>query len=116
MALELIEKIKIWLADYRSHGFTDAVNTAKQIAMEIEIELNFQNPTVKIKSKKKRMFDYEARDETIDDPEQKQRINFFYIVVDYSQEGLKSRFNKLEEHVSKFSFLYNFKQSDIAEK
>ena len=46
MALELIEKIIIWLADYRSHGFTDAVNTAKQIAMEMEIEPNFQNPTV----------------------------------------------------------------------
>ena len=77
----------------------------------MEIEPNFQNPTVKRKSKKMRMFDYEASDETIDGSEQKQRINFFYVVVDYAQEELKSRFNKLEEHVSKFSFLYNFKQS-----
>ena len=58
MALELIEKIIIWLADYISHGFTDAVNTANQIAMEIEIEPTFQYPTLKRKSKKKRMFDY----------------------------------------------------------
>ena len=55
----------------------------------------------------KRNFSYEARDEPIEDPKEKYKIDFFYFTIDQALNALDARFEQLSNHSKYFQFLYN---------
>ncbi|KAM9460498.1 zinc finger MYM-type protein 1-like [Salvelinus alpinus] len=63
-------------------------------------------PTVRPR-KKISLFGYEGKDESVTDPQQKFKVNFFNQILDSTIQSVNKRFTQLEEHSSVFSILYN---------
>lgn len=61
-----------------------------------------------VPEKKTRQFLYESVDEPILDPQEKFKIDFFFVVLDTIHEALQERFDLLKAHSDYFSFLYDF--------
>ncbi|XP_047103744.1 uncharacterized protein LOC124722641 [Schistocerca piceifrons] len=52
-------------------------------------------------------FTYEGRDETIDDPTKRNKIEFYYYLLDTVITSLDERFSQLKVHCDYFDFLYD---------
>lgn len=78
-AMELLEELEVYLTEKRSDdGFKELLIQSADLADEIDCDPTFPEvPVVRIR-RKKRMFDYEARDEPITSPTDNFRINVFY--------------------------------------
>lgn len=57
--------------------------------------------------KKRKLFDYEAKDEPFSDPKKFFEVEFFNALLDTCINSLESRFKQLEKHNKVFDFLYN---------
>lgn len=93
---------------YREDGFNLALEEAKQLAFDMEIEPVFP---MKRQSRRKRQFD------EILDSEREQlsaqesfRIDYFLCIVDIALSQLKSRFEQMKYFESIFGFLFDVKK------
>jgi len=60
--------------------------------------------------KTKRQFSYEAMDETMHDPYEKYRIEFFNVLMDQCIMSLNERFSQLQLFKQHFGFLFNIRE------
>lgn len=111
--LDIIESTKALKAidDYfvkirTDDHFREILVDAAELAEELEIEAVFTNDIRARPRKKTRQFLYESVDEPILDPQEKFKINFFFVVLDTIHEALQERL--LKAHSDYFSFLYDF--------
>lgn len=104
----VLNKTTNFLKQYRSdESFSKVLDEAKDIASEVEIEPIFPRiNTVRVR-RKKRNFDYEARDECIEDPKERFKVDFFYHVVGTTVVLMEERFQLLQAHSHDFKFLYD---------
>lgn len=103
-----VEVFVEWIDHYRENGFHSALVSARDLAEEAGIEINFKPQRVR---RKKKMFNYEQEDETLDlSPEENFRLNYFLVVVDAVRASCKPRFSALKAYKSNFGFMYNIKR------
>ncbi|XP_053556217.1 uncharacterized protein LOC128647456 [Bombina bombina] len=88
-------------------GFQQVLTDATEIANEIQIVPNFETEDQVRKRRKKRQFDYEAREEAPQDPKQKFKTGFYYAVLDMAIQSIEERFQQLQKYNSLFGFLYD---------
>ena len=113
LVLESIEKLKIYLLEYRSDSnYQELLETAKTISEDVEGDSQFKSSVEIRKRKKKRMFEYENEDESPQSPEDKFRINVFYTILDTSVASLNERFEQLYFYNINFGFLNDFMNID----
>ncbi|XP_046994310.1 zinc finger MYM-type protein 1-like [Schistocerca americana] len=88
---------------------SEEFDDSKELATELELE-DLTLPCVSIsrrRSKKPIHFTYEGRDETIDDPAKRYKIEFYYYLLDIVTTCLDERFNELKYHCDYFDSLYD---------
>src|SRR2546430_16949212 len=89
--------------NYRENGFKNAMDEAKKIALEMEIEPIFPK---KRRINRKRHFDETSNTERENlSSEEAFRIDYFIFIVDIALGQLKSRFEQLQYFESIFGFL-----------
>ncbi|XP_019184507.1 PREDICTED: uncharacterized protein LOC109179475 [Ipomoea nil] len=91
------------LDNYRENGFSSAMDSAKEIANELEIEPVFPQ---KQKIRRKRQFD-ESVDDTSLSPKGSFRVHYFLYIVDQAIISLTKRFEQYEVYEGTFGFLFS---------
>ncbi|XP_019184961.1 PREDICTED: zinc finger MYM-type protein 1-like, partial [Ipomoea nil] len=91
------------LDNYRENGFSTAMDIAKEIVTELEIEPVFPQ---KRKIRRKRQFD-ESADDTSLSPEKSFRVHYFLYIVDQAIISLTQRFEQYEVYEGTFGFLFS---------
>ncbi|KAK5639370.1 hypothetical protein RI129_011862 [Pyrocoelia pectoralis] len=91
--------------------YSSALITAREIASQAGIDSIFKSVRFR---RKKRLFQYEAVDETPTDSEELFEINVFYLIIDTIENALVTQFTQLSKFNDAWSFLYNIKR--ISEK
>ncbi|XP_073501348.1 zinc finger MYM-type protein 1-like [Phyllobates terribilis] len=109
---ELIHKCLEFIRNFREKGFDMALQSAKEIAENLNLEPVFR-PEKRIRVKKA-SFSYEGRDEAITDPQSKFKVDFFFVLVDTASASLEERFKQLENHNGVWGFLYNIKNNSFS--
>ena len=112
--MESFEKLLSWLRNYREEGFNDVLLGANELAESIELPTESRKFYEKKIRRRKRMFLYEANDQSYDDPKETYRVQCFNLVLDQAIQSLKSRFKQLKNHVKLFGFINSFQ--DIPKK
>ena len=103
-AMEKIKGLISFFEKYRETGFYDALNSAKEIAIEMNIDPIFpQRCTIR----RKRQFDENLNTPSIElSGEESFRINYFFYLVDQAIVSLTKRFEQYEEYENIFGFLF----------
>uniref|UniRef100_A0A8C5PM21 TTF-type domain-containing protein n=1 Tax=Leptobrachium leishanense TaxID=445787 RepID=A0A8C5PM21_9ANUR len=106
-AVQQLDMTKSFLQSYRSdEEFENVLKSAQKMAEELDIDPTFPVSQVRARHRKTH-FDYEAEDESIKDPKQEMKVNFFYPVLDCAIQSLEERFLQLREHSNVFGVLYD---------
>ncbi|GFY01981.1 uncharacterized protein TNCV_5098421 [Trichonephila clavipes] len=81
---------------------------ARQFADEINILANFEltQPCHRVRRRNVN-FNYEAREDPIEDPTLKYKAEFYFFTLDKAINALESRFDLISTHSNYFQFLYN---------
>jgi hypothetical protein len=105
IAIEKVQGLISFFKNYRETGFSNALESAKEIALEMDIEPVFHT---KRKIKRKRQFDETPNDESIASrsPEESIKIDYFLLVVDQAIASLTERFEQYREFENTFGFLF----------
>ncbi|XP_021820020.1 uncharacterized protein LOC110761765 [Prunus avium] len=88
VAIKHLKGLVSYFVDYREHGFTLALLSAKEIASKMEIDPVFPE---KRQSRRKKQFDENDHKETFQSAEESFRVNYFLVVVDAAISSLRSR-------------------------
>lgn len=106
-AVEKIEKTLNFLKLLRSDsGFDEVVADATILADDLDAELSFP-PATSIRARRKRAMQNESRDEPIQDPKNRFKVECFFLILDQAITSVEERFNQLQNHADRFKFLYN---------
>ncbi|XP_046985938.1 uncharacterized protein LOC124555928 [Schistocerca americana] len=107
--MEMFEKTKAYFETCRTEeNFVSFLTDSKELAAELELE-DLTLPRISVsrrRSKKPIHFTYQGRNETIDDPPKRYKIEFYYYLLDIVTTSLDRRFNQLKSHCDYFDFLY----------
>ncbi len=107
-AKTILESTLMYLKKYRSEeGFEQSKKEAELIADDLDIDYSFPPVASIRKRKKKKMFTYEADDESITDPEHRFRTELFYTILDAAITSCEERFQQLNSYQNYFGFLYD---------
>jgi len=103
-----IKKVKGFISffeGYRETGFLQALESAKEIALEMDIGTTF---TKKRKITRKRHHDENPEDTNIAtmSPEELFRIEYFNTLIDQAIVSLETRFEQYKEYQKNFGFLF----------
>lgn len=105
VAVRQLEGLVLFFENYRIYGFTSAMNDAKVIALDMEIEPVFLK---KRQTCRKRHFDEISNNEREQQSsEESFRTDYFLVIVDIALGELKSRFEQLHIFESIFGFLFD---------
>ncbi|XP_076044792.1 zinc finger MYM-type protein 1-like [Oratosquilla oratoria] len=106
-ATKQLEATKSYLLSCRcDDGFQKVLVDATEVAQDLEIEPQFEKKQSR-KRRKKRLFDYEAHEESLEDPSQTFKVEFYYSVLDMAIQSVEERFNQLHSYKAIFGFLYD---------
>ncbi|GFX70747.1 uncharacterized protein TNCV_1032751 [Trichonephila clavipes] len=107
--MELLRNCKDFFNDLRSDGaFAEMLCDVKELADEIDIPVNFEVTQPRHRARRKNVnFDYEARDNPVEDPKLNFQIELNFFTIDEAINALKCRFNLMSTHSNCFQFLYN---------
>ncbi|XP_076038009.1 zinc finger MYM-type protein 1-like [Oratosquilla oratoria] len=106
-ATKQLEATKSYLLSCRcDDGFQKVLVDATEVAQELEIEPQFEKKQSR-KRQKKRLFDYEAHEESLEDPSQTFKVEFYYSVLDMAIQSVEERFHQLHSYKAIFGFLYD---------
>jgi hypothetical protein len=91
--------------DAREVGFLQALETAKDMALEMDIDTLFHT---RCKIKRKRHFDENLHDTNVEtlSAEEIFRINYFIPIVDQAISSLRRRFEQYQSFQKMFGFLF----------
>ncbi|GFX78879.1 zinc finger MYM-type protein 1 [Trichonephila clavipes] len=110
-AMELLKNCKDFFKDLRSDtAFNEMLCDARELADEIDIPANFELTQPRHRVRRRNVnFDYEARDDPIEDPTLKYKAEFYFFTLerDKAINALEFRFDLINTHSSYFQFLYN---------
>ncbi|GFT83206.1 zinc finger MYM-type protein 1 [Trichonephila clavipes] len=110
-AMELLKNCKDFFMDLRSDtAFNEMFCDARELADEIDIPANFELTQPRHRVRRRNVnFDYEARDDPIEDPTLKYKAEFYFFTLerDKAINALEFRFDLINTHSSYFQFLYN---------
>nr|XP_034593178.1 zinc finger MYM-type protein 1-like [Setaria viridis] len=109
IAIEKVQGLISFFTKYRETGFPNALESAKEIAREMDVEPTFRT---KRKIKRKRQFDEAPEDESIasQSTEELIRINYFLSIVDQAIASLTKRFEQYQGYEKTFGFLFTSKK------
>lgn len=105
VAIEKVQGLITFFKGYRDTGFTTAVEMAREIALEIDIDPAFWK---KREIKRKKQFD-ENPDDVLDASQSAQesfRIKYFLPIVDQAIASLTTRFEQYKSYKKTFGFLF----------
>lgn len=114
LALQCIDQTLKFLENYKETGFSSAEIIAKELAEELEMstdEIKFSTEKTIRRRKVRKQFDYECADETVTDPKEKFRIEFFNVLMDQAIMSLNERFAQMKQHYDYFGFLHNLSKN-----
>ncbi|XP_021851396.2 uncharacterized protein [Spinacia oleracea] len=89
---------------YRDNGFSNAMDTAKKLAIELGIDPVFPQRRI---IRRKRQFDEIDGEERSLSPEESFRIEYFIYIVDQAIASLEKMFEQYESYENIFGFLFN---------
>jgi hypothetical protein len=107
VAINQLECLVSYFKNYRETGFASAMISSKEIAIKMEIEYIFRAKHI---IRRKKQFDENANDETIQSAEESLRIAYFLYIVDQTIYSIQSRFEQFQIYENNFGFLFNFKK------
>jgi hypothetical protein len=105
VAIEKVQGLISFFKGYRETGFLEALESAKEIALEMDISTTFRK---KRPIKRKRHFDenIEDTDMAAQSPEESFRTTYFIPLVDQAVVSLTTRFEQYQEYQKNFGFLF----------
>ncbi|XP_056694888.1 uncharacterized protein [Spinacia oleracea] len=103
-AISEIKGLISFFKKYRDNGFSNAMDTAKKLAIELGIDPVFPQRRI---IRRKRQFDEIDGEETSLSPEESFRIEYFIYIVDQAIASLEKRFEQYESYENIFGFLFN---------
>ena len=105
-AIEKVQGLISFFKGYRETGFLDALETAKGIALGMDIGTSFRKKRI---IKRKRQFDENPDDTTMatQSAEESFRISYFIPLVDQAIASLTRRFEQYQDYQKNFGFLFN---------
>jgi hypothetical protein len=105
IAIESVQGLISFFTKYRETGFTKALEVAKEIALEMNINPRFRT---KRKITRKRQFDEGPADAPTEahSAEESFRINYFLHIVDQAIASLNTRFEQYKDYEKIFGFLF----------
>ncbi|XP_048491478.2 uncharacterized protein LOC125492800 [Beta vulgaris subsp. vulgaris] len=114
VAIEKIKGLISFFETYRQSGFYDALNNAKKLAIELNIDPIFPQ---RREIRRKKHFDEETSTSFVAplSPEESFRVNYFLYIVDQAINSLSRRFEQYQEYENIFGFLftsYNLRSLD----
>ena len=107
VAMEKINGLISFFKEFREIGFSNALQTAKEIALEMNITPIFPQRRV---IRRKKQFDENLNDESSNTSQSAQetfRIKYFLYIVDQAILSLTTRFEQYEQYEKIFGFLFN---------
>lgn len=106
VAIENVKMLISFFKEYRENGFSDAIEEAENIALEMDVSPVFPE---KRQIKRKRHFDEPSHEEPPLSAEDSFRINFFNCIIDQAIVSLERRFEQYEQYENLFGFLFSSK-------
>jgi len=105
VAIKKVKGLISFFEGYRETGFLQALESAKEIALEMDIGTTF---TKKRKITRKRHHDENPEDTNIAtmSPEELFRIEYFNTLIDQAIVSLETRFEQYKEYQKNFGFLF----------
>ena len=105
VAIEKVEGFISFFREYREIGFFEALETAKGIALEMDIGTTFRKKRV---IKRKGQFDETSDDTNLatQSAEESFRISYFIPIVDQAIASLTRRFEQYQSYQKNFGFLF----------
>ena len=105
VAIEKVQGLIVFFQNYRETGFLEALETAKGIALEMDIGTSFRK---RREIKRKRHFDEnpDVPDVATLSPEESFRISYFIPIVDQAISSLTRRFEQYQGYQKMFGFLF----------
>ncbi|KAL6530683.1 hypothetical protein OROGR_014543 [Orobanche gracilis] len=106
VAIEKIKRLISFFERYRESGFYDALDTAKKIALEMNIDPNFPQ---RREIRRKKFFDEDQNDTSSvssQSAEESFKVNYFLYIIDQAIVSLKKRFEQYQEYENIFGFLF----------
>ncbi|KAL5543693.1 hypothetical protein UlMin_007477 [Ulmus minor] len=107
VAIDQLMGLLSFFENYRKNRFASAMISAKEIANKMKVEPKFCEKCV---IHRKKQFDENIGDDTIQSVEEYFRIDYFIYTVYQVICSLKSRFEQFEQYEKIFGLLFNFKK------
>ncbi|XP_048504198.1 uncharacterized protein LOC125499433 [Beta vulgaris subsp. vulgaris] len=110
VAIEKTNGLVSFFERYRESGFHDALDIAKKIAIEMDIDPIFREKRV---IRRKCFFDGNSTNTSSvasQSPEESFRVNYFLYIVDQAIVSLNKRFEQYQEYENIFGFLFSSKK------
>ena len=104
VAMTEVQDLISFFKEFRVTGFSNAVDVAKQIAIEMDINPMFIQKRV---IRRKRQFDEDpVEEDVILSAEESFKVNYFFYIVDQAIASLTTRFEQYQEYENMFGFLF----------
>jgi len=106
VAMDKVQGLISFFEGYRETGFLEALESAKGIALEMDIGTIFPK---KRQIKRKRHYDENPEDTNTAtmSPEELFRVEYFLRLVDQAIVSLTTRFEQYQDYQKKFGFLFS---------
>ncbi|GFS49108.1 uncharacterized protein TNCV_2409831 [Trichonephila clavipes] len=111
--MEFLKNRKDFFKDLRlDTALNEMLYDAREFTDEIDIPANFELIQPRHRVRRRNVnFDYEAREDPIQDPTLKYKAEFYFFTIererDKAIDELESRFDLISTHSNYFQFLYN---------
>ncbi|KAL6205827.1 hypothetical protein ACLB2K_023079 [Fragaria x ananassa] len=119
VAMDSVHALIAFFKEYREVGFEKALNCAKEIAAELEIDPVFPELKKKRRVRKKKHFDKISTAEIVtestepvheESAEESFRIHYFVYIIDQAIGSLERRFEQYKQYEETFGFLFTTKK------
>ena len=107
--LELLQKVQEFLIHFKADGFINSKIAASGLIEELEMrpdEAVFPSASSLRRRRVKRQSLDETEDESVHDPEERFRIEFFNVLMDQALMSLSERFEQFKGFQQNFGFLF----------
>ncbi|PWA52825.1 zinc finger MYM-type protein 1 [Artemisia annua] len=105
IAIKEVKGLISFFEEFRETGLSKAINDAKEIAVEMDVDPVFVQKRV---IRRKRQFDENPIDNDVSlSAEESFKINYFLYIVDQAIGSLKTRFEQYTEYENIFGFLFS---------
>ncbi|KAI3737329.1 hypothetical protein L2E82_27327 [Cichorium intybus] len=114
VAINEVNMLIEYFKDFRETGFSKAIDEAKELSIEMEIDPIFPQ---KRHIRRKKQFDENSSDQdVVFSAEENFKVNYFLSIVDQASASLKTRFQQYKEYEEIFGFLFPKKLKEFDDK